>query len=336
MNLDELRTVQNRERQKDSLQHLRDSFYSEVGDYLADLKADRDAAAERADDPFASPEVRRLSDEIQTAEEVAESIYERRMGKVVKNASLAAAGYATDSEGLTHEEERLFENLVASIEENKATVLDVLAGEGSATTADDEASTRSEPGATLEPSSGNPGLDEPTQPTDGDLDAPDSSGVSAASMMNSGDDTTSDTDTSDRPVPPEEPVGDEPTPAPEAPDGSGADDAAPMPNGASEDSGRPSVNGDGPTGLDAGPENSNEGGSGLSNGGATETDDGTAETDASRSDVEDRTTVRITRDVGSIFGTDEYEYELATDDVVALPEANATPLIERDAAEPIE
>ncbi|MFC6729727.1 hypothetical protein ACFQDG_13835, partial [Natronoarchaeum mannanilyticum] len=48
---------------------------------------------------------------------------------------------------------------------------------------------------------------------------------------------------------------------------------------------------------------------------------------------EDRTTVRITEDVGEIFGVDEREYELSAEDVVTLPETNAEPLIERDAAE---
>ena len=46
-----------------------------------------------------------------------------------------------------------------------------------------------------------------------------------------------------------------------------------------------------------------------------------------------RTTVRITRDVGAIFGVDEREYDLADEDVVSLPDANADPLIERGAAE---
>jgi len=50
----------------------------------------------------------------------------------------------------------------------------------------------------------------------------------------------------------------------------------------------------------------------------------------------DRQTVRITRDVGAIFGVDEREYELASDDVVALPTENAEPLIQRDAAERVD
>ncbi|MGM0448886.1 MAG: hypothetical protein ACQERM_11665, partial [Methanobacteriota archaeon] len=49
-----------------------------------------------------------------------------------------------------------------------------------------------------------------------------------------------------------------------------------------------------------------------------------------------RATVRITRDVGAIFGVDEREYELASEDVVSLPVENADPLVQRDAAERID
>ena len=50
----------------------------------------------------------------------------------------------------------------------------------------------------------------------------------------------------------------------------------------------------------------------------------------------DRLTVRITQDVGSILGVDDREYTLECDDVVTLPEQNAEPLVDRDAAEPLE
>jgi DNA replication factor GINS len=50
----------------------------------------------------------------------------------------------------------------------------------------------------------------------------------------------------------------------------------------------------------------------------------------------DRRTVRITDDVGEIFGVDQREYDLSTDDVVTLPADNADPLVEQDAAEPLE
>jgi DNA replication factor GINS len=55
-------------------------------------------------------------------------------------------------------------------------------------------------------------------------------------------------------------------------------------------------------------------------------------TDVSAADTE-RTTLRITRDVGEIFGVDEREYDLASEDVVTLPTPNAEPLLARDAAE---
>ncbi|MFB6133625.1 MAG: hypothetical protein ABEJ55_01375, partial [Halanaeroarchaeum sp.] len=50
----------------------------------------------------------------------------------------------------------------------------------------------------------------------------------------------------------------------------------------------------------------------------------------------DRMTVRVTSDVGEIFGVDEREYSLYEDDVVQLPAENAEPLIQRDAAEKLE
>ena len=129
MNLDELRSVQSKERQKDSLQQLRDSFYQDVAAYIADLRAERDRRAERVDNPFGDDEVRQLSDELDTAEEVAEALYERRVGKVVKLASFAAADMSASEEGMTTEEQALFDDLVDRIKQNKSSVLDVLAGE---------------------------------------------------------------------------------------------------------------------------------------------------------------------------------------------------------------
>ena len=129
MNLDELRSVQSKERRKDSLQQLRDSFYQDVAAYIQDLRAERDRRAEQVDNPFSDDEVRRLSDKLDTAEEVAEALYERRVGKVVKLASFAAADMSASEEGMTTEEQALFDDLVDRIKQNKASELDVLAGE---------------------------------------------------------------------------------------------------------------------------------------------------------------------------------------------------------------
>jgi len=97
-----------------------------VAAYVADLRA-RDRRAEQVAKPFSDDDVRRMSDEVETAEEVAEAL--RRVGKVVKLASFAAADMPVDADGMTTEERQLFDDLVDRISENKSRVLDVLAGE---------------------------------------------------------------------------------------------------------------------------------------------------------------------------------------------------------------
>jgi DNA replication factor GINS len=284
MNVEELRSVQRTERQKDSLQHLRDSFYRDVADYVADRKAERQRVADEADDPFSSPEVSRLTDEIETAEEVVESIYERRVGKIVKRATFAAAGMAAEDEGLTAEERDLFDDLVDRIERNRETVLDTLAGEyddaDQANTADPEPTERADP----DPA--------PSSPDDAGP-APDPDDLLAEAMGGS----SADADPTDA-VSAEAPVD---TAAGTTPDessarGDSAVDAAAAPS--PDESPTP--------------------------------DGGAADPPASDTD---RTTLRITRDVGEIFGVDEREYDLANEDVVTLPTPNAEPLLARDAAE---
>ena len=132
MDLDELRSAQSRERQASQLQHLRDGFYEEAASFIRSLRTERERAAENSayDFPYDDPEVKRLTDEIGTAEEVVESLYERRVGKVVKMASFDAAGMAVDADGLTAEESDLFARLVGDIEANRSRVLDALAGKG--------------------------------------------------------------------------------------------------------------------------------------------------------------------------------------------------------------
>lgn len=129
MNLDDLRSAQVDERGTDSLQPLRPSFYEETAAYLTDLRERRDQLAEQVEDPFEAEDVRRLTDELETAQEVVEAIYDRRVGKLVKRASLAAAGMPADEEGLTQEERELFGDLVERIESNRTAVLEVLDGE---------------------------------------------------------------------------------------------------------------------------------------------------------------------------------------------------------------
>ncbi|WP_049935874.1 hypothetical protein [Haloplanus natans] len=265
MNVEELRSVQRTERQKDSLQHLRDSFYRDVADYVAERKAERKRMAAEADDPFSSPEVSRLTDEIETAEEVVESIYERRVGKIVKRATFAAAGMAAEDEGLTSEERDLFDDLVTRIERNRETVLDTLAGDVGGAESDS-------------PDEGTPDESAP---------APDSTDPSPADAAGRA----------------------ESEPSPPA-------DVAPAPD--PDDLLAEAMGGDAPAEDDPSP-----------------TPDGDARPGAASESAPDtqRTTLRITRDVGEIFGVDEREYDLANEDVVTLPTPNAEPLLDRDAAE---
>lgn len=309
MNLDDLRSVQSKERQKDSLQHLRDSFYEDVGAYIANLKNERERAAERADDPFSSPDVSQLTDEIETAEEVVEAVYERRMGKIVKRASLAAAGMPTDEEGLTAEEGVLFTDLVDRIESNKHHVLDVLAGNvPTAETSGTEADGSTEPVGPADRGDDTPPTppDRPPEEASGDVTPVTDASVDAAEVMG-GDQSPSNTDR----------AATEPSTNHEAtPGGDGTTDRIPETEGTAHqetpestaDQASERVSAD-PSGDDASPSSS-------------------AETD--------RTTVRITQDIGDIFGVDDREYELNEEDVVTLPTANAEPLVERDAAERLE
>lgn len=331
MNLDELRTVQSKERQKDSLQHLRPSFYQEVGEYIANLEAERERLADAADDPFSSPEVIQLTDEIETAKDVVEAIYERRMGKLVKQASLAAAGMAADDEGLTAEEVDLFDDLVERIQDNKARVLEVLDNGGDVPPVEDSvdhesvdadvgtetlgdrshSSTESAP-SSQPAAAGDTREPEPEPATDG---------VSVADAM--GGDFSSGPDGSPAAESPSNESAETPPPPPDEP---------PVEDGSLEDATgertpEPSVGEVSPSsGTDGAATNEPDGPA------SSEIDDSKA---SATEDVE-RTTVKITQDVGSILGIDDREYTLASDDVVTLPEQNATPLLEREAAERLE
>ncbi len=332
MDLDELRSVRRTERQKDSLQHLRDSFYEDVAAYIAERKAERRRTAEAADDPYGNPEVRRLTDEIETAEDVVEAIYERRVGKVVKLASFAAADMSADKSGLTAEERDLFDDLVERIKRNRRAVLDTLAGEDSDATdaptpggADpdptgDPLPPEADPHDTPAADAANHGADRAT-PAD-DPPAPDD--VLAAAM--GGDDAASDA-TPEPATKPGSPTAAEGAATP-PPDPDPERDPTPSAaNGAETDGGDPAgaagsvADSPAPSGTPP-------------RGDSVGTD---AAPDPAGSDAgSDRVTLRITADVGRIYGVDEREYDLESEDVVRLPATNAGPLVDRGAAERLE
>ena len=361
MNLDELRSAQAKERRKDSLQHLRDAFYDDVAAYVADLRAARDRRAEQVANPFSDDDVRRMSDEIETAEEVAEALYERRVGKVVKLASFAAADMSVETEGLTTQERALFDDLVARIRENKSTVLAALAGEEPPTSPDgsptaaaadgpDEEATGADAPATRDDATGPRAADEPpvdASPADGQSDPDVLAGAMGGESPASPSRESSEPDAGDDPAgPPDSEENADRTPT-DRPASATADGGAtpvepgPAPPGAGDAGDAPPA--DGPSVDDSSVDDSSADAS------TSPPTDAPAESDAAadRSAVSeadrpdgaadvDRETVRITRDVGSIFGVDEREYDLASEDVVTLPAENAEPLVRRDAAERIE
>ncbi|MFD1687351.1 hypothetical protein [Halobellus litoreus] len=339
MNLDELRSVRRTERQKDSLQHLRDSFYGDVADYIAARKAERRRAADAADDPFADPEVGQLTDEIETAEDVVEAIYERRVGKVVKLASFAAADMSADTNGLTAEERDLFENLVSRIKQNRQSVLDVLAGEGGdgtggeaapetdrsepATAAADRSDPRSAESTTADPSAASPNAAETEASTDREPISPDDVLTEA---MGGGDAPPAETASA---VATADPDGGQAA-------GGGGSDTGDVPPDVPPDAPPDATETETPV-VDDGGEASTEHKEPRTDGapGRVETARGPSEDSAQTGErtQTERVTLRITQDVGQILGVDEREYDLESEDVVTLPTTNAGPLLDRNAAE---
>ncbi|GAB7092955.1 hypothetical protein JCM30237_01070 [Halolamina litorea] len=302
MDIDELQTVQSKERQKDSLQHLRDSFYEDVAAYIQELKSERDRVAEAADSPFSDPEVSRLTDDIERAEDVVEAVYERRVGKVVKMASFAAADMPVEEEGLTTQERDLFEDMVGRIGENRSRVLDIVAGEGDRVPSSAAGAPATQP--------------EPTEP------------ASEPSSQSSPEPSTADSGTDSSPSRAEPAVGTGPSPdtdadsdTPEAPPDAPPDVPPDEPSGTAERTAPPE------TDIDP---RSDGGVAAEPPMGAGVPSDASADADE---DGEDRTTVRITADVGRMLGVDDREYELKSDDVVSLPADNADALLQREAAE---
>lgn len=228
MDLHELRRIREHERETDSLQSLREDFYVEVAGYLDELTDRRDRIAEQTSDPFGDPEVREISDEVSAARRTVEALHERRVGKIVKLASLVAADMASDVDGLTREEEELFETIVETIRDHRRRVLETVES-----------------------------ADETLQR--GAENSPDPATADTAPADANTSEVTADGEQDSQPAPAQE-----------------------------------------------------------------------------REDDIDRTTVRITEDIGEIVGVDERPYDLGVDDVVTLPTINAEPLLDRDAAERIE
>lgn len=311
MNLDELQSVRDRERQTDKLQQLRESFYEDAGGFIQQLDAERARAAERADNPFDSPQVQQLTDEINTAEQTVEAIYEKRIGKLVKAASLDAAGLPSEADGLTAEEQDLFETLVSDIKAHRTRVLDVLDGE--VPDATDARGDRQESTTSRE---------------DG--------GVSAADVMGGGPERPETTREQDS-----ENGGREPDIERERGDGAPLDNREPA-SANTRESTPPGQFRERPpaiheTSEQAEPQVRNDGGRDTTP--ETETHasaDTQASSSADASRKIERETILVTEDVGTFVGFDGRDYDLSSNDVVTLPTTNADLLVKQDVAHPLD
>ena len=123
MDLENLRQTQAEERRSEKLQELSDTFYEEAAEYIEEIREKRDAC----DDPY-SEEAQRLNDALSSARQVTEGIYERRVGKVVKMASLAANGHPASDDRMTREEREMFETIVSEIRANQTRIEETLEG----------------------------------------------------------------------------------------------------------------------------------------------------------------------------------------------------------------
>lgn len=123
MNLDELRSVRDDARETGELQPLRASFYEEARQFIEELREERDRLAETSDDPFGDPEISRLSDRLESARDVLESIYQNRVAKLLRHAATAASAEESDPPAMTREERELYDTLVAAITRTKGAVL---------------------------------------------------------------------------------------------------------------------------------------------------------------------------------------------------------------------
>jgi DNA replication factor GINS len=330
MNLDELQSVRDRERQTDKLQQLRASFYADAGEFVQQLREERERAAERADDPFDAPEVSRLTDEIDTAEQLVEAIYENRIGKIVKLASLDAAGLPADADGLTDEEQQLFETLVDDIEHHRENVLAVLDGTATAGTAGTGDATAETAGADRV-SSGDPEPPAPETPAetrDGRADP-------AAAHERPGGSQSGPTGASSEPGEQTGDTGERVTTADvmgaggDDPVDGGRDDLQRETERTPDQTGAPAENGDTETATTR-PVRNDGGGENRS---AADSDSPDSIRD---SPSVERETVLVTDTVETFVGFDDRDYDLETDDVVTLPATNAEILVEQDAARPLE
>ncbi len=118
MNLDDLRLIQSNERSSPQLQEVEKDFYKKIAEYIQALE-------QRIEDPE-DPKIQKIKDERDSAKRVAEGIFDKRLGKIIRLASLKASGLGRTPKGLTPEEQVIFDALVETLEKGRAAILGMI------------------------------------------------------------------------------------------------------------------------------------------------------------------------------------------------------------------
>ncbi len=112
MDFEDLRLIQANERRSKGLQMLERSFYEKIGAYIGVLEDKRRDTGDS--------NVMMADNELRNAKSVVDDIFKRRIGKVIKMATIKAFGLDIHPEGATSVELELFEQLVDLIKKDKS------------------------------------------------------------------------------------------------------------------------------------------------------------------------------------------------------------------------
>ncbi|PTD94006.1 hypothetical protein C9439_04710 [archaeon SCG-AAA382B04] len=115
VNLEELRDLLRKERRMDELTELDDNFYPQVGSYIKDLENEIDKKQEENKKQM-------LRDERESAKRFIEKIFDRRIGKVIRLASLNTKGLSVKEKNMTIEEREIFTSLKDELKEGRKKV----------------------------------------------------------------------------------------------------------------------------------------------------------------------------------------------------------------------
>jgi DNA replication factor GINS len=117
MNLDDLRILQSNERSSPQLQEVEKDLYKKIAEYIKTLEQ------KIQDTEDGDPDTHKIKDECESAKRVAESIFDKRLGKIIRLASLKASGLGKSPKSLTPEEQVIFDSLVETLEKGRASIL---------------------------------------------------------------------------------------------------------------------------------------------------------------------------------------------------------------------